>query len=145
MSKVNINILIAVCVSFLAFSAPAAAQIFSDAQGWGYPWCYETIQTADIDGDGADELLGRGWAGIETYDFNAGGNPWEPLPVTNAVWPDAYGWANPQYYMTIQTADVDGDGDDELLGRGGYGIETFDFNASTNSWEPLELYNPPWE
>ena len=71
--RVHLNTITAVGMYLFVLSVPAAAQIFSDAQGWGYPPYYETIQAADIDGDGADELLGRGGIGIVTYDFNAGG------------------------------------------------------------------------
>jgi hypothetical protein len=39
------------------------------------------------------------------------------LPPTPA-WGDIGGWDQPQYYATIQLADIDGDGRAELIGRG---------------------------
>ena len=41
---------------------------WSDATFWDDPKYYTTIQTGD--GDGRDELLARGAAGIWAYEFN---------------------------------------------------------------------------
>jgi hypothetical protein len=42
---------------------------------------------------------------------------------TPPAWGDAAGWDDPSKYSTIQLADVNGDGRDELLGRGDAGLE----------------------
>jgi hypothetical protein len=51
---------------------------------------------------------------------------------------DGYG-GDAKYYSTIQTADVDGDGQAELLGRGSRGIESYIYSSS----ELWVLLSPP--
>jgi hypothetical protein len=122
-----------------AWDPVAGGGPFSDAQGWGAPQYYATIHSGDIDGDGADELLGRGVEGMSTYRFT--GNAWEPVPVVYGPFTDAEGWGAPQYYATIHSADIDGDGADELLGRGEMGMSTYRFTA--NTWEGVPVdYGP---
>ncbi|MFL6353570.1 MAG: FG-GAP repeat domain-containing protein [Bryobacteraceae bacterium] len=55
------------------------------------------------------------------------------LPPTPA-WGDIGGWDQPQYYATIQLADIDRDGRAELIGRGPGGILVNHFDTATNSW-----------
>lgn len=69
----------------------------------------------------------RGGGGIlvNRFDTTAGvwiaKNPGPPLS-------DQEGWNQPQYYTTIQLADIDGNPGAELLGRGGAGI------PATGAW-----------
>jgi predicted transcriptional regulator len=114
---------------------------FTDAQGWGDPDHYHTIQTGDIDGDGQDELLGRGVAGMETCRFDAISNNWQMM-ASNGPFSDAEGWNHPDHYGTIQTADIDGDGQDELLGRSAAGMAAYQFDVARNAWEPLGSPGP---
>jgi hypothetical protein len=104
---------------------------WSDANDWLYEQYYSTIQAADVDGDGQAELLARGPAGMETWRFNSGTDTWEEVVKGTPAWSDAWGWDYHKYYSTIQAADVDGDGQAELLARGATGMETFHFNADT--------------
>ena len=115
----------------------------SDANNWNQPQYYETIQTANIDGVGAVELLARGPQGVSAYSFN-------PITGWSAVSNSLLAlqddpWANdPSYYSTIQAGDVDGDGQDELIGRGPYGIRTWFFNRrGTGTWERYLPYGYP--
>jgi hypothetical protein len=55
---------------------------------------------------------------------------------TTPMWGDAAGWTDPSKYSTIQLADVNGDGKDELLGRGDAGIEIWTFDTSVGQWRP---------
>jgi len=55
---------------------------------------------------------------------------------TTPMWGDAAGWTDPSKYSTIQLGDVNGDGKDELLGRGDAGIEIWTFDTSVGQWRP---------
>lgn len=105
---------------------------WSDAGGWNRPEYYSTIQTGDIDGDGRAELLARGAGGMQAWEYEEG--VWRQLP-NGPAWSDAGGWNMPEYYSTIQTGDVDGDGREELLGRSATGIEVWAFDGS--GWQRL--------
>jgi hypothetical protein len=100
---------------------PSPADL-TDAENWNHPPYYSTIRYADIDGDGRAELLVRGTAGIRAYKFDPVTRTWSRLPDGPPL-SDASGWGNPQFYSTIQCADVDGDGRAELIARGAGGIQ----------------------
>ena len=107
---------------------------WTDAAGWNLPQSYLTILLADIDGDGKDELIGRSPNGIETWSINVATGQWEPLAVGACNMSDANGWAAAPYYMTIRAADVDGDGQAELVARAVNGIVVFDYNSTSGAW-----------
>ena len=111
---------------------------WSDKEYWNQPCYYKTIQCADIDGDGKKELLARSACGIEVWKFN--GTSWVQLP-NGPQWSDKEYWNQPCYYETIQCADIDGDGVEELLARSAWGIEVWKFNGT--SWEQLPN-GPQW-
>jgi hypothetical protein len=134
----------------LAFSFDAVANAwtpfppvpdFGDVEGWGQPQYYETIQTADLDGDGRAEVLGRGVGGILAYAFDPA-TGWSALPSLSADFTDAGGWNRPEYYSTLRTGDIDGDGRDEAVGRGTAGIHAWSLHPSTRKWVPLMLGGP---
>jgi len=100
----------------------------SDTNGWDQEQYYSTIQTGDIDGDGSDELLARGAAGILAYEFDPAANAWVKLP-DGPEWSDVENWDQEKYYSTIQTGDLDGDGQHELLARDPDGILALDLHA----------------
>jgi uncharacterized repeat protein (TIGR01451 family) len=132
---------------------------WGDAGGWTQPEQYETIQLADVDGDGKDELLARTPAGVEVQVFDttlgqwrpqidASGKPLivtafaDPPPLTTAnPKPPATDWTLPQYYDTIQAADIDGDGRTEIVGRSASGLIEFKFTPGASpgqgSWQQL--------
>lgn len=101
---------------------------FSNAGGWNLPQYYKTVRLADIDGDGRADACGRGAAGIYCarstgIGFDAATlvlvDPVEPLssPFSNAK-----GWDQPQYFESIQFADVTGDGRADVCGRASTGM-----------------------
>ena len=51
-------------------------------------------------------------------------------------WTDAGGWSDPSQYSTIQLADFNGDGRDELLGRSDAGLEIYRFDTTLGQWRP---------
>ncbi|GJL65386.1 MAG: hypothetical protein NPIRA05_03570 [Nitrospirales bacterium] len=118
----------------------SADPFWADSNGWGEAKFYSTIQTADIDGEPGDELLARGIKGMDTYKWSGSG--WKLLKSASPGWSDAIGWEHPQFYSTIQMADIDGDGKAEMLGRSGGGMETYKWNGT--AWDQLKTENPVW-
>jgi len=104
----------------------------TDAGGWNQPQYFSTIQVADLMGTGYDQLIARGHDGIHVYQFN--GTSWNEITTPASVLPlaDSAGWNLPQYYSTIQAADIDGDGCAELIARAGDGLQFWKFNGT--SW-----------
>jgi hypothetical protein len=115
---------------------PLQLPFWSDTSLWTRPGYYSTIQLGDIDGDGAAELIGRGPAGILVNKFDPVTGQWLQLP-NGPTLSDAAGWNEPQYYSTIQLADIDGDGQAELLARGAGGIVAYHFNPGSSSWTQM--------
>jgi hypothetical protein len=122
---------------------------------WSKPGQYATIQTGDVDGDGAAELLGRSVFGVEIHKFSKERGEWlrflatmpdasnRPVQDQHVLtgFADARGWGQPQYYATIRTADIDGDGRAELLGRAPIGVIVFKYspgeNGAPGAWRQL--------
>jgi hypothetical protein len=99
---------------------------WSDAAGWDQPQCYETIQAAML--TSGNTLIGRGPDGIEAWTCqnvdvtNPNSMTWTRL-ADGPAWSDAAGWNLPQYYETIQCADLNGNNQAELIGQGPDGLE----------------------
>jgi hypothetical protein len=115
---------------------------FSDPDIWGNPSHYETVHSGDINGDGKDELLGRGKEGMEAYRFNVTDGSWELLASggpfkSGTSWDDEH-----KYFATIQSADIDGDGVDELLGRSSGGMVAYRF--IDDGWQPIQILGDLW-
>jgi hypothetical protein len=145
---------------WLPMSIPKYANgnpIWSDAEGWNQPQYYQTIQTADINADQRQELLARSSTVIMLWGYNAiQGTPtygqWVPL-LDGPAWSDAHGWNHPQYYQTIQCANIDGNWT-YLIGRApdtdphGKGIQVWWYQGETSdptnqSWTQ-QPSGPPW-
>ena len=115
---------------------------WTDAGGWNDPAKYSTIQLADVNGDGSDELIGRTDAGVEIFWFDTTLGQWRPQVDANGVrqaltdfaspppWQasDPHSPAQPQYYSTIQAADVDGQPGEEILARFWDGMRTYKYS-----------------
>lgn len=110
-----------------------------NGQAWYHAQHYETITHGDVDGDGLDEILGRGLDGIETYALQGGALV--RLDPSSTIMSDSDGWTDPQYYETIRVADLDGDTTAELLGRGKDGLEVYELASGT--WT-AKATSGPW-
>lgn len=115
------------------------ASAFSDGNGWASaPRYYDTVGLVDITGDGKLDVCGRGYAGVwcavatASYGYVSFGT----TRLHVAAFGDAYeaGLAGPnlgalgfgeweRYWGTLQPADVDLDGADELCARTPLGLE----------------------
>jgi hypothetical protein len=96
---------------------------YSDAADWGTaPSYYETIQYPDVNGDGLPDVCGRGEAGI--FCGLSDGSTFGTIGLWTAEYGDAGDWnTSKSYWSTIQFGDVDGDGDDDICGRGAGGMQ----------------------
>jgi hypothetical protein len=67
-------------------------------------------------------------AACPSADTSYMGNCGPQFAVPN--WTDAGGWTDPAKYSTIQLADVNGDGSDELIARADSGVQIFRFDTT---------------
>lgn len=112
---------------------------WSDYSGWNQECFYETIQFADINGDGKAELIGRGANGIQAWEYGKE-DGWKMLKVNYDLGngtADSPSWEKPEYYKTIQLADIDNDGRAELIGRYKDGIHLWRYKEDGSGWERL--------
>jgi hypothetical protein len=106
------------------FESPA----WGDTPGWTDPSKYSTIKLADITGNGTDELIARNDDGLEIWTFDTTVGQWRPaigadglpevLKEFHSPMPteDVRGsWRDPAAFSTIQTADLYGDGAQEII------------------------------
>lgn len=113
---------------------------WGDSGGWTDASKYSTIQLADVNGDGKDGLLARNDDGIEIWEFDTSVGQWRPalnangkpqvLPEFRSPLPseiDKPNWTQPQYYSTIQTANIDGEPGAEILGPFPAGLQAFKY------------------
>jgi hypothetical protein len=104
-----------------SFAAPTNwSGHFSDAAGWTQEKYYSTIAFPDLDGDGDADVCGRGPSGgnVRIWCGLSNGSTGFSTPTS---WNSTFGttsWDDVQYYSTIQFADVNGDGKDDMCGRG---------------------------
>ncbi|WP_437572419.1 ricin-type beta-trefoil lectin domain protein [Sorangium sp. So ce542] len=115
---------------------------FSDANGWQPAHYGNTIQLADIDGDGKADLCGRGAWGILCQVANAAG---DAFVASGGGWwtysfSDAEGFDDaPSYYRSIHLADVDADGYADVCGRGADGLRCA-INTTAGSFGSAALW-----
>jgi hypothetical protein len=118
------------------------SNVWRDVDGWGAPQYYRTIQLGDVDGDGRMEIVGRASNGVNVLKFTPPAVPWSQFPRT-VPFLDSQNWNQPQYYETIRTGDIDGDGRAEILGRSAQGVLIYKYDPSTRSF--LQMPDgPPW-
>jgi hypothetical protein len=105
------------------------------------PEDYRTLQCADIDGDGNDEILLRGEYSVTIWTFKDGA--WTTLPDGPGLG-DLAGWNAPEYYETLQCADLDGDGTAELVARAPWGLIAWKYDSGLydNWWQQLSPVIP---
>jgi len=126
--------------SFAASHLPAATTcayqssfqypLWNDAVNWNLPGLYNSIQLADIDGDGQDELLGYGPFGIEVYHWEPNGEAWLKMPAGTPPF-----GAND----VLMTADVNGDGQAEIIQLSNtgtsYSVDVWHYDPAPGVWE----------
>ena len=91
-----------------------------------------TLRFADLQGPSTPVIVGRSTGGLTEIAHTSG--DWERLPDLDAL-SDSEGFDAEQYWRTITYADVDGDGQAELLVRGPEGVDIWKLEA--DGWQPL--------
>ena len=119
--------------------------LLTDQVGFDQADRWRTIQAADVDLDGTDEVLARWPEGVSVYTYRGG--HWSG--VAGPALSDAAGWSQPAAYSSLQTADLDGDRRPELFGLlPGTGVVAYERLIADGSWypygEPLPLTDPGW-
>ncbi len=137
---------------------------WTDAGGWTDPSQYETIHLADLEGIGRDQLFARTPAGIEVWYFDTTLGQWRPevdandTPTLLTAFaspaplsdthpnPPKTDWTLPQYYQTIQAANIDGGNGEEILARSADGLIVFKFTPGSSpgvgTWKQLTTSGP---
>lgn len=89
---------------------------FNDKADWNKPYYGKTIQFADVNGDGLDDVCGRAATGIvcETSDRRS----FQGFSNWTTEFSNADGWAEEPYYGTIEIKDLNGDGYADIQGFG---------------------------
>jgi len=94
---------------------------YSDAHGWDAAASYyRSIRLPDIDGDGDADVCGRSATGI--WCMRSDGERFVEAKTWSSSYGNAGGWSPDRYGTTIQFGDLDGDGDDDVCGRGSDGL-----------------------
>jgi hypothetical protein len=113
----------------------------SDNAGFNEPSWYSTIHTAVLDRKlGQADVIAREGDGIHVFRYDFTQHEWRELGAHVSVRPfadtDAGGtdWTKPKHYLTIQLADLTGDGVAELVGRGQNGMQVWRWNGADESW-----------
>lgn len=137
---------------------------WGDAGGWKSFDQYSTIQFGDVLGNGRDQLIGRSADGIEIWDFDTTLGQWrpavdsqnKPMILTGFADPPPLTQAHPTYdqtdwtafdhSVTIQVADVLGNGRDQIIARASSGIIVLSYtpgaNGAAGSWTQLSGGGP---
>ncbi len=108
-----------------------------DNQGWGEVQYYATIRVADVNGDGKADVCGRGISGWRCWHSqgNSFGSQIDGPALSDP------NWAKPEYYSTIRTPDINGDGKADLCARDSNGIRC---HLSTGTGWSDEIRGPNW-
>lgn len=92
---------------------------FSNFDGWdANSTYYGSLRLADINGDGNADVCGRSEFGVRC--LTGTGSSF----ANDTIWTTLYGsgWSFGHYGETLQFGDIDGDGRDDVCGRGSYGM-----------------------
>jgi hypothetical protein len=134
---------------------PAANGVFSDVPGGpdcpfaggagngdclgSSPSYYETLNAADFNGDGIDEVFARTADGLRAYTYNgltSNGPPWTALPTLTALG-GAASSVQPGEWGSIRTGDILGNNRDQVLALDSNGLEAYSYQPSSKTWSQL--------
>jgi len=128
----------------LNFAKNYTGPAWSDADGWGNEKYYSTINMIDINGDGKTDICARLSTGIECYLSE--GTGFSSTKITGPAWTDAASWDSEKYFSTIQFADINGDGKNDICARGVTGIECYlsTSTSTSTSFSLTKISGPAW-
>lgn len=111
---------------------------------WTRPEYYQTFLVGKINPGSAEQLLVRSVEGVIGFQWDDDISNFKNIEEMTANGPlsDAEGWDKKIYYSSLQLVDIDGDGYDELIGRGNAGLYGYNFEPEsgwTNFARPAGL------
>jgi MYXO-CTERM domain-containing protein len=120
------------------FPTEVAGPELGDASGWGNIAYWSTLRLADLNGDRRADLCGRAATGFVCW-LSTGSGFGDPISLPDMS--DAGGWNAPKYYSTIRVADITGDGNADVCGRGYGGVVCWPFDGSSFG---AKISGPAW-
>lgn len=90
---------------------------FNDQANWNQPYYGRTIQYADVNGDGFDDVCGRKGDGI-ICELSDGRSHFVSPHTWTSEFNNNDGWANEPFYETIRIRDLNNDGKADIEGFG---------------------------
>jgi hypothetical protein len=125
------------------FGSPTSAILPAVSAGWSSgPQYYSTVQFPDINGDGKADLAVRAAQGVYFSLDNGAGAVGDD--VLGPALSDTGGWTDPQYYSTIQYADVTGDGAADLCARTPTGFACYPWTGVSPTGWGAAISGPAW-
>jgi hypothetical protein len=122
----------------------------SDLSGFWDPSTYSTVRAVSFGGGAYDQIVWRSSDGLIVADYSTGS--WSVLQYPSGVtgpMADSYDepWWEETYYSTITSGDVDGNGTNEIVGRGPNGVQSWSYAAG--DWTRVDqdgvMADPDWE
>jgi hypothetical protein len=95
---------------------------FASMNDWGLPERWGTLQFPDVNGDGAEDVCTR----HEYYIYCARSNKasgFESASPWSEAFGDSEGFAEVQFWSTLQFPDIDADGNSDICMRSSTGIQ----------------------
>ena len=114
----------------------------SNGAGYTVPKYYRTIQAADANGDGVDELIARANNTMLTISYSESTHTWSKNAIGGPNLADDPWALDPSYYRTIKTVRLDPSkkAARSLIARGPYGVRTWWFDPSGKRWTRFKRY-----
>jgi hypothetical protein len=95
---------------------------YSNSDGWATESdYYGSLRYADIDGDGAPDICGRGYYGVSCA-LNSGSS-FSSADLWSSDFSASDGWNSAGTGDTMMYGDIDADGKTDVCGRGAFGLE----------------------
>ena len=120
-------------------SLPTLSDLAYPSSQWSSdPGKAASLMAADIDGQGYDEVLALQDGALQAWSFDIPRQAWTRLqPTTPLALSDTSVWnTDASHYSTFRAGDVDGDGREDVIARGPFGIRTWFYNRrGTGGWE----------
>jgi hypothetical protein len=120
------------------FGGAIQGPALSNDNGWDDHQNYATIRFGDIDGDGDQDLCGRGNTELRCWRWT--GNGFGNMMDLDVLL-DSSGWDKDNQYRTIHLADLNADGKADLCARSKVGLRCF---RSTGSGFGAPFQGPEW-
>lgn len=120
------------------FATPISGPALSDGTGWNEAAYFSSLQLADFNGDGRDDLCARAPAGLTCYPSLGTGFG---SAVVSTRFADGDGFSDPNHGASLRMGDLDGDGKADACARGAEGVRCY---LSDGQGFPTEVVGPSW-